>query len=137
MNSRRTARVAQAILETVSTTVLFELRDPRIQHVTITGVEVTPDIRHAKVYVSVMGDEKTQTLTMHGLDSARGFLQKKIADRLQTRYTPVLQFELDLGLKYSAEASRVLKEVLEEEGPALQEDEPEGESADSPDEELD
>ena len=102
----------EAILETVSSTVLFELKDPRIKHVTVTNVEVSPDIRSAKVYVSVMGDEKTQALTMHGLESARGFLQAKVADRIQTRYTPILKFVLDPGVKRSIEASQALREVL-------------------------
>ena len=59
-----------------------------------------------------MGDEKTQKLTLHGLQSARGFLQAKIAEGLQLRYTPILQFQLDQGVKRSIEASRLLREVL-------------------------
>ena len=97
MSSRRTAKVAQAILETVSTTVLFGMKDPRVKNVTVTHVEVTGDIRSAKVYVSVMGDEKTQSLCMHGLNSARGYLQSKIGDRLRTQNTPILKFILDPG----------------------------------------
>ena len=112
MNSRRLAKVAQAILETVSSTVLFGLKDPRVKNVTVLRVEPSADMRTAKVYVSVMGDEKTQSLSMHGLNSARGFLQSKVADRLQTRYTPVLRFVLDPGIKRSVEASRLLGEVL-------------------------
>lgn len=112
MNSRRLAKVAQAILETVSSTVLFGLKDPRVKNVTVLRVEPSADMRTAKVYVSVMGDEKTQSLSMHGLNSARGFLQSKVADRLQTRYTPVLTFVLDPGIKRSLEAARLLGEVL-------------------------
>ena len=112
--SRRTARIAEAIRETVSTTVLFELRDPRIKNVTVISVEVSPDIRNAKVYVSIMGDEKTQRLALHGLESARGFLQAKVADRIETRYTPILKFVIDPGVKKSIEASRLLREVLPE-----------------------
>jgi ribosome-binding factor A len=112
MNPRRLAKVAQAILETVSSTVLFGLKDPRVKNVTVLRVEPSSDMRTAKVYVSVMGDEKTQSLSMHGLNSARGFLQSKIADRLQTRYTPVLTFVLDPGVKRSIETSQALKEVL-------------------------
>lgn len=118
MSSRRTAKIARAVLETVSTVILFELKDPRVRNVTVTRVEVTPDVRSAKVYVSVMGDEKTQQLTIHGLESARGFLQAKVADRIQTRYTPILKFVLDQGVKRSIEASRILRETL---GPESQE----------------
>ena len=112
MGSRRTARVAEAIRETVSSTILFGLRDPRIKNVTVISVEVADDIRSAKVYVSVMGDDKTQALSMHGLNSARGYLQSKVADRLQTRYTPILKFVLDPGVKKSIEASRILRETV-------------------------
>lgn len=112
MNSRRTARIAQAILEQVSTTILFGLKDPRVKNVTVTGVEVSPDVRSAKVKVSVMGDETQQSLCLHGLNSARGYLQSKVGDRIQTRYTPILHFELDQGVKKSLEAARILREVL-------------------------
>jgi len=112
MHSRRTAKIAEAIREVVSTTVLFELRDPRIRNVTVISVEVSSDVRAAKVYVSVLGDERQQALCLHGLNSARGFLQSKVADRVKTRYTPILTFVLDQGIKKSIEASRILREVL-------------------------
>jgi ribosome-binding factor A len=112
MQSRRTAKVAEAVREEVSTTILFGLKDPRVKNVTVTRVEVSPDLRNAKVYVSVMGDEKTQRLTLKGLESARGFLQAKLAERVQIRYTPILHFQLDQGVKRSIEASRLLREVL-------------------------
>lgn len=118
MSSRRTAKVAEAIREIVSTTVLFELKDPRVKNVTVLRAEVSADLRSAKVYVSVMGDDKTQSLSMHGLNSARGFIQSKLADRLQTRYTPVLHFILDPGLKLSAQASAIIRQALEDEGGA-------------------
>jgi ribosome-binding factor A len=91
---------------------LTELRDPRISDVTVTHVEVSPDMRSAKVHVSVMGDEAKQKLTLRGLQNASGFLQQKIAHRIDTRYTPRLQFVLDLGIKRSIEVSRILDEVL-------------------------
>ena len=112
MNTRRVAKAAEAIRESVSTTILFGLRDPRVKNVTVLRAEVSGDLRAAKVYVSVMGDAKAQSLTMHGLDSARGFIQAKVADRLQTKNTPVLKFVLDSGVKYSAETSQMLREVL-------------------------
>ncbi len=73
MSSRRIAKVAEAVREQVSTSILFEMKDPRVKYVTVTGVEVSPDLRSAKVHVSVMGDEKTQRLTLQGLRSARLF----------------------------------------------------------------
>jgi ribosome-binding factor A len=114
MTSRRTAKIAQALLEQVSTSILFSLKDPRVKNVTVTNVEVSPDVRTAKVYVSIMGDDKEQALCLYGLNSAKGFLQKKIADRIQTRYTPVLTFINDQGVKKSIAASQLIREALEE-----------------------
>lgn len=115
MTSRRLAKAAEAIRESVSSTILFELKDPRVKNVTVLRAEAAPDLRTAKVYVSVMGTVKEQRLCLHGLESARGFIQAKLADRLQTRYTPVLTFILDPSVKRSIEASRLLRDVL---GPA-------------------
>ncbi len=114
MTSRRMARVARAIQEVVSTSVLFELKDPRITNVTVLRAEVSSDLRHAKVYVSIMGDEKAQNLCMRGLNSARGYLQAKVAQRLQTRYTPLLRFVLDDSVKKSIETSRLIRRVMGE-----------------------
>lgn len=112
MTSRRLAKAAEAIRESVSSTILFELKDPRVKNVTVLRAEAAPDLRTAKVYVSVMGTVKEQKLCLHGLESARGFIQAKLADRLQTRYTPVLTFILDHSVKRSIEASRLLRDVL-------------------------
>ena len=94
--------------------ILREIHDPRVQDVTVTYVEVSPDMRLAKVHVSVMGDETKQNLCLHGLRSSAGFLQNKISERIDTRYTPRLRFELDLGVKHSIEIARLLDDVLSE-----------------------
>jgi len=112
MKTHRLARVAEAIREVASETILFELRDPRVKKVTVTRAEVSGDLQHAKVYVSLMGTEREQQLTMHGLRHAAGFIQSKLADRLQTRFTPVLQFILDEGVKRSIEMTRLINEAL-------------------------
>lgn len=122
MNTRRVAKAAEAIRESVSMTILCGLRDPRVKNVTVLRAEVSGDLRAAKVYVSVMGDTKAQSLTMHGLESARGFIQSKVADRLQTKNTPVLKFVLDPGVKLSAETSHVLREVMPEDAAPIDED---------------
>ena len=110
MQSRRAAKASQAVKEVVSTTILFGLRDPRIKNVTVIAAEAAADMRTAKVYVSVRGDAKTEALSLKGLESAKGLLQSKIADRLQTRYTPVLTFVIDRGIKQSLETARVLQQ---------------------------
>ncbi len=92
--------------------ILAELKDPRVRDVTVTHVEVSGDMRQAKIYVSIMGDEKKQQLSLRGLQNSAGFLQAKISDRIDTRYTPKLEFVLDLGVKHSIEIARLLHDVL-------------------------
>ena len=114
MTSRRVLKVAEAIREVVGMAIVTELQDPRIQNATVTYVEVSPDLRYGKVHVSVMGDEEKQKLCLHGLSSSAGFLQHRIAKRIDTRYTPRLSFVLDKGVKHSIEVSRLLGELLPE-----------------------
>ena len=109
---RRVERVNEAVRQVIANAILLELRDPRVQGVTVLRAEVTGDLRHAKIFVSLMGDAKQQKLTMHGLDHARGFLQSKVATCLQTRWTPVIRFVADESVKKSIEISRLLKEAL-------------------------
>lgn len=96
-------------------TILTGLRDPRVEGVTVTRVEVSGDMRQAKVHVSIMGDEAKQRTCLHGLRSSAGFLQSKVADRIDTRYIPRLQFELDMGVKNSLAIAKALAEVLPQE----------------------
>ena len=112
MPGRRLERVAEAIREVVSSAILFELKDPRVQGVTVLRAEVTGDLRHAKVFVSLMGDAKQQKLTLHGLNHARGFVQGKVAERLQTRWTPTLVFVVDDSVKKSIEISRLIDQAM-------------------------
>jgi ribosome-binding factor A len=112
MSSRRVQKAAEAVREVVSMAILTELNDPRVRDVTVTHVEMTPDMRQAKVHVSVMGDETKQRLSLAGLKSAAGFLQSKVADRIETRYTPRLEFLLDMGVKKSIAIAEILRRVL-------------------------
>jgi ribosome-binding factor A len=112
MSSRRTEKAAEAIREVVSMAILTDLNDPRIRDVTVTYVEVSADLRHAKVHVSVMGNETQQNLSLRGLQSAAGFLQSKIAKGIDIRYTPKLVFLLDQGVKRSIAVAQILREVL-------------------------
>jgi len=112
MKSHRLARVAEAVREVVSETILYELQDPRVKNVTVTRAEIAGDLQHAKVYVSIMGTEPQQKLSMHGLKHASGFIQSKLARRLQTRFTPVITFVLDHGVKHSIEMTRLINEAL-------------------------
>ncbi|WP_164103060.1 30S ribosome-binding factor RbfA [Candidatus Laterigemmans baculatus] len=114
MSSRRTLKAAEAIREVVASAILTEIRDPRIRDVTVVGVEVSPDMREAKVMVSVMGDETQQQLSVRGLQNSAGFLQSKIANRIETRYTPRLTFVLDKGLKNAAAVGEILARIRRE-----------------------
>ncbi len=139
MKTHRLARVSEVIREVASETILFELRDPRVKMVTVTRAEVSGDLQHAKVYVSIMGSDKDQKLTLHGLRHAAGFIQARLASRLQTRFTPVIRFVLDEGVKKSIEMTRLINEALashpREGGEPVEEetgDDPAGEAAASP-----
>jgi len=120
MKTHRLARVSEVIRESASETILFDLRDPRVKNVTVTRAEVSGDLQHAKIYVSIMGTEKEQELTMHGLRHAVGFVQAKVAGRLQTRYTPAIKFVLDQGVKNSLEIARLINEALAKPAPAIE-----------------
>ena len=112
MVSRRLLKIAQAIREVVSNAIVMDLQDPRIENATVTYVEVSGDMRRARVHVSVMGDEKKQKRCIHGLQHAAGFLQRKIGNRIDTRYTPRLEFTLDEGIQHSLEIQQLLGELL-------------------------
>lgn len=112
MASHRVQRVSEAIREVVATAVLHEMSDPRVRDVTVLRAEVTGDLRHATVYVTVMGTEPQRKLVLRGLQHAAGFLQSRVASRLQTRFTPTLAFKLDDGVKRSVEMSRLIDETL-------------------------
>jgi len=112
MKAHRVARVAEVIREVAAETILFELQDPRIKHVTVTRAEVSADLQIAKVYVSVMGSERDQSLCMHGLKSSAGYVQSKLGARLKTRFTPTIKFFLDEGVKKSIEMTRLINEGL-------------------------
>lgn len=117
MKSHRLARVSEVIREVASEAILHDVRDPRIKFTTVTRVDVSGDLQHAKIFVSVMGTERDKNLTLHGLKSAAGFIQSKLADRMKSRFVPVLQFELDLGLQNSLEVNRLLNEEKRKDAP--------------------
>jgi ribosome-binding factor A len=117
MKAHRLARVAEVVRETASETILFGLRDPRVKGVTVTRAEVSGDLQHAKVFVSVMGSPQEQEQCLRGLHHAAGFIQSKVASRLQTRFTPVIKFVLDQGVKKSIEITRLINEALAQSSP--------------------
>src|SRR6187401_3591557 len=92
--TERMRRVNEAVREALAEAV-GELKDPRIGFVTVTGVETSPDLRHARVYVSVLGNERKQAASLEGLAAAHGVLQARVARELGMKRTPLLVFEYD------------------------------------------
>ncbi len=116
MRSGRMRRVDEAMREVLSDAIAKELKDPRIGFVTVTGVKTSPDLRHARVYVSVLGDESERAATIEGLRSAHGFLQRRLATQLTLKHTPSLTFEYDESVDRGMRISRLLDEVALQEG---------------------
>lgn len=115
MESRRSKRVSKAIKQEVSKIVLYELKDPRIGYVTITNVEASPDLRTAKVLVSILGDQVSQGTVMKGLEHARGHIQAEIAHRLKLRFTPIITFCIDESMKKGLRVLEIIEEVTKQE----------------------
>jgi ribosome-binding factor A len=113
MASRRKERLADQVRDIVSTILLFELQDPRMGFVTVTGVDLSGDLRQATVKVSVLGDQKEQVVTMNVIRHARGYVQKLLAEKLNARFVPAVSFELDDSIKRSIGLSKTLRESQE------------------------
>ena len=114
--SHRPARVSELIRQTVAAFLTGNVRDPRIGFVTVTGVDVSPDLAHARVRVSVMGEEEEKARTLEGLASAARFLRAQLSRELPLRTSPELRFELDRGLEHAQRIDQVLKELKEDSG---------------------
>jgi ribosome-binding factor A len=110
MSAGRMRRVDEAVREVLSRAITQELKDPRVGFVTVTAVETSPDLRHARVFVSVLGDEGRRERSLDGLRSAHGFLQRRVADQLTLKHTPTLDFLYD----DSVDRSLRIQELLEE-----------------------
>ena len=103
-------RVNEAVREVVSVRIAEGLRDPRIGFVTVTSVDTSPDLRHARVYVSVLGSPEERDATMAGLESAHGLLQQSVASELRLKHTPTLQFVFDESIERGMRISELLDE---------------------------
>jgi ribosome-binding factor A len=108
--SERMRRVNEAVKEVVSVAV-GELKDPRIGFVTVTGVETSPDLRHARVYVSVLGSEAKRRKTLAGLEAAHGVLQARVARELRMKRTPLLAFEYDPTVERGVRMTQLIDEL--------------------------
>jgi ribosome-binding factor A len=113
--SRRPEQVAGTIRQVIADALTREVRDPRVGFVTVTGVLVTNDLSHARVIVSVPGDEADKARAIQGLQSAAGFLRSRAARALTTRTVPELHFELDKGVEHAARIEELLESIRREE----------------------
>jgi ribosome-binding factor A len=114
-SSRRPEQMAETLRQVITDALAREVRDPRVGFVTVTGVLVTSDLSHARVMVSVAGEEPDKTRALEGLQSAAGFLRSRAARTLTTRSVPELHFELDRGLEHAARISELLNAIRREE----------------------
>jgi len=111
MTSIRVRRVAELIRETAARCIAHDLADPRIRFVTVTRAEVTPDLRNAKVFVSVLGSEADQRMTMRALERAARIVQHACGDALEIRRTPEIHFRLDVSVARGAHISALIREA--------------------------
>ncbi len=112
MADGRMRRVDGAVKAVLSEAIAKDLQDPRVGFVTVTGVKTSPDLRHARVYVSVLGDERQRAESLEGLRSAHGFLQRRVADELTLKHTPTLTFEYDESVDRGMRITELLDENL-------------------------
>ena len=110
MPTNRMRRVNEAVREVLSESI-GELKDPRIGFVTVTAVQTTPDLRHATVYVSVLGNERKREQTLAGLDAAHGVLQARVARELRLKRTPQLTFAYDQSVERAAHLTKLIDEL--------------------------
>jgi ribosome-binding factor A len=108
---QRSHRVAEAIHKEISALLVKGLKDPRIGFVTITAVEVTPDLHLARVYFTTMGEEKTRRETEKGLKSSVSYLRRELGRRLRMRYVPDLLFQYDASLEYGNRIDSLLRDL--------------------------
>jgi len=112
--SHRSEKVEQFIKEELSEILRREVNDPRIGFVSVTDVELSVDLRHARVFVSVLGDKDAKTATMAGLESAMGYIRRELGQRLQMRYTPDITFKLDESIERGSRIMKLLGEVTKD-----------------------
>ena len=114
MTGGRMRRVDEAMREVLSGAITSELKDPRVGFVTVTSVDTAPDLRHARVYVSVLGTDPVRRRSLDGLRSAHGFLQRRVADELHLKHTPTLDFVYDDTLDRAQRIGELLEREAEE-----------------------
>ncbi|ADG82235.1 ribosome-binding factor A [Thermincola ferriacetica] len=116
MSGHRASRVAEAIKKEVTQMLGGEIKDPRIGFVTVTGVEVCPDLRHARIYISVYGSDEEKAQTLQALNKAKGFVRSELGKRIRLRYTPEVEFRFDESIERGARIMELLNRVQKDGG---------------------
>ena len=111
MGNPRSQKVADMIQREISSLILKGLKDPRIGFVTITGVDVTLDLRHAKIFITVIGEEESKKASLEGLRQAVPFIRRHLGRELRMKFAPALHFEYDKSLEYGNHIENILKEI--------------------------
>ncbi|MDI3540488.1 MAG: ribosome-binding factor [Thermosediminibacterales bacterium] len=112
MAYHRTQRVAEEMKKEISNIIINEIKDPRISGlITITSVDISDDLRHAKVFVSIYGEKEKKMKTIEGLKNATGFIRREVGNRIRLRYTPEIVFKLDESIEHGVNIAKLLKEV--------------------------
>lgn len=111
MVSVRTTRVAEQMKKEIAAIIEHQVKDPRIGFITITNVELSNDLRHAKIFFSSLGNEEQQKKSLEGLENAKGFIRKEIAQRIQLRYAPEILFRIDNSIEHGVKISQILSKI--------------------------
>jgi ribosome-binding factor A len=111
----RASRVGDMILREIADLLMRKVKDPRVKGVTITGVFVSKDLRHAKVYFSVIGGERDIRMAQMGLDSAKGFIKREFGFRMDLKYVPDILFKHDPSLEKGSQMEKLLQKIKEDE----------------------
>lgn len=116
MAKHRLDRISEEVRKEVSEIIRNDLKDPRIASMTtVVAAEVTPDLRYAKVFISVLGSEEEKKATLKGLQSAAGYVRKEVGERINLRYNPEIIFELDKSIEHGAHINKLLLDIKKKE----------------------
>lgn len=128
-NSIKNTRINGEVMKELSLIIRQEIKDPRIHMMTsVTSVEVAPDLKTCKAWISVLGDEKAQADTLEGLKSAEGYIRRQLAHTVNLRNTPQIRFILDQSIEYGVHMSKLIDDVVEDDSNVEKKDDENAES---------
>lgn len=109
---KRSQRVSDLIREEIADIIMYKLKDPRMGFITVTGVDITEDLKIAKIYISILKEEE-KDITLEILNSATGFVRAELAKRLRMKFIPSISFRIDKSIEYGIKIEKLLKEIKE------------------------